>query len=233
MERGISKVMLALDNMTDQEIREFLNAHGAPLKIVKIGMEAFYRYGPSFVAEISKQYGLEIFLDLKLHDIPNTVSKAIHSLKGLPIAFLTIHLSGGEKMIRAAQLAMHESLPKAKLLGVSVLTSLDEEDCQKIWQRNTDEVFHSLYEIALKSEIDGIVCSGFELAQAFEIERANNSQRAPIKVCPGIRFENSTKDDQSRVMTPKEAFDKGANYLVMGRAITTNPKCLTQVELFT
>jgi orotidine-5'-phosphate decarboxylase len=230
MSDNISKVIVALDNMSDLEMKDFLDRHGSNIKVVKIGMEAFYRYGRAFVEEIYQKYQIEIFLDLKLHDIPNTVSKAIKSLAGLPIKFLTIHLSGGVEMIRAAMASRDEHLPNCQLLGVSVLTSLSEDDCQSIWGKNSCDSFKQLYAMAHEAKLDGIVSSGFELEIATEIDSQLN--HSPIKVCPGIRFTHSDHQDQKRVMSPADAFSKGANFLVMGRAITQDPSTLEKAELF-
>lgn len=230
MTNNISKVIVALDNMSDLEIKEFLDLHGKNIELVKIGMEVFYRYGRSFVEEIHNKYQVGIFLDLKLHDIPNTVSKAIKSLSGLPVTFLTIHLSGGVEMIKAALNSRDQHLKECKILGVSVLTSLSDEDCQSIWDKDSQETFKKLYLLAHRSGIDGIVSSGHELEIAKEIDLREN--RSPIKVCPGIRFSHSDNQDQKRVMTPAKAFNTGANYLVMGRAITQEPEVLNKPELF-
>jgi len=230
MDRNINRVIVALDNMSDKEIQTFLDLHGKYIKTIKIGMEAYYRYGRDFVQRLSEKYGLDIFLDLKLHDIPNTVSKAIASLSGLDIKFLTIHLSGGLKMINAASESAAEHLPNCKLLGVSVLTSLSEDDCTEIWDKSSQMVFENLYRIAHNSKIDGIVSSAHELEHATKMD--NRQGRSPIKVCPGIRFSNNSNDDQQRVMTPKDAFNQGANYLVMGRAIINSPEVLQDPALF-
>ena len=118
------RIIVALDNMNEEEVCTFLDKSKQTYKTVKIGLELFYLLGPDFVKKIHHQYGVDIFLDLKLHDIPNTVSKAIRSLRNLPVKFLTVHLTGGKNMLSEALEEAKHSLPDTKLLGVSFLTSL-------------------------------------------------------------------------------------------------------------
>lgn len=219
------QVIVALDNMPREDILNFLSKAGPRLQFIKIGLEMFCKYGPSFVNEVHSKFGQKIFLDLKLHDIPNTVAKSIHSLEGLPIDLLTIHLSGGRKMIESALQAAKQAIPQTKLLGVSYLTSLGDEDLKEMWDINPSQVeesFKRLFSLALDVDLHGIVLSSRELPWAQEVE--NDLSKEFIKVCPGIRFEdeiqNQVIQDQKRVETPASAFLKGANYLVMGRSLT-------------
>lgn len=214
------KVFVALDNMTDIEILSFLEENKDHLSLIKIGLEVYLKYGNEFIQKINKLFHFEIFLDLKLHDIPNTVASSIKSLKGLKIDFLTLHLSGGASMLAMAKEARDKYLPGTKLIGVSILTSLDESDCLEIFNQKTNEAFTHLIAIAQRTKLDGIVCSGFELGLM-----AKDSPL--ITICPGIRVaEDNCSDDQKRVMTPAQAFQSGANYLVMGRAIRNNPSLM-------
>ena len=142
--KAIDKVIVALDNMDRSDINDFLSISKNNFSTYKIGMELFYLYGQNIVNEIYDKTGAEIFLDLKLHDIPNTVKKAITSLKGLPIKFLTIHLAGGENMLKMAQIEAQTSLPKTKLLGVSYLTSLSENDFSANWNMDKLQTEKSL-----------------------------------------------------------------------------------------
>ncbi len=214
----INKVIPALDGMNKTEVFEFLDKIGDNFEVVKIGMELFYKEGHSIVNEIHSKTGKKIFLDLKLYDIPNTVRGAIKSLSGLPIEFLTIHLSGGDEMIQGALEQAKQSLPTTKLLGVSYLTSLDDSYFHAIQDLKSDDIseaFKRLFDLAEKTSIHGIVCSPLELEQT--------KNYSFLKVCPGIRFQDEIEGgnlgDQKRVLSPKDAMGRGASYLVMGRSL--------------
>ena len=148
-------------------------------------------------------------LDLKLHDIPNTVKKSIQGLVSLPISMLTIHTSGGKEMMMAAMMAV--SGTQIKIFGVTALTSLNNDDANQIFQRTTYEQVSAMLDLAEDAGIDGVVCSPHELELV--------SKRNLLSITPGIRLQESN-DDQKRVMTPKKAIDLGADYLVIGRPIT-------------
>jgi len=221
--KEMDKIFLALDNMTREEVFSFLDEHGKNIKLIKIGMELFYKYGPTLLREVKEKYNVSIFLDLKLHDIPNTVSSAIKSLKDLDIDFLTVHISGGQSMLEASRKSCSEHLPKTKLIGVSILTSIDEQECLSVYNQSLSDTFKTFLRSAIKAKLDGIVCSPHELAFISKDDKI-------FTICPGIRTEVSTKDDQKRVTTPKEAFQKGANYLVMGRALRHKPELITYLN---
>jgi orotidine-5'-phosphate decarboxylase len=222
----MKKIMVALDDMDEAQAIGFLERWPkGSLPTIKIGLEMYYRFGPSFVREIYNRFGVDIFLDLKLHDIPNTVSKSIRSLKSLPIKFLTIHLSGGEKMIASALSEARVSLPDTKILGVSFLTSLGENDLKELFGIAPNEIklgFERLFNIAYKTKIDGVVLSAKELEWFNHLQ--SNYSHIPLKVTPGIRFSDEIASgeisDQVRVETPESAFKKGADYLVLGRSLT-------------
>lgn len=229
------KVFVALDNMDREEIFAFLSREDNSLPNIKLGLEMFNRYGPDFIGEIHEKFGRKIFLDLKLHDIPNTVGKAIASLKGLPIEFLTIHLSGGREMILQAMEQAKTSLPNTRILGVSYLTSLDTSDFKEIWDIPEDaiaEAFIRLFKLALSTKIHGVVCSAHELPLISALERESN--HVLTKVTPGIRFSDEIASgkiqDQKRVMCPQDAFKAGANYLVMGRSLTRSSDLLSRIN---
>ena len=156
--------------------------------------------------------GFDIFLDLKLHDIPNTIKKSIYGLKNLPIKMLTIHTTGGKEMMEAAMEATSNT--KLKIFGVTALTSLSNVDTNNIFQRTVFEQVSKMLDLAELAGIDGVVCSPHELELL-------TKRTSLLSITPGIRLENSV-DDQKRVMTPKEAIDLGADYLVIGRPITTS-----------
>lgn len=215
------KVMVALDNFKDKaSLDSFLENLPQDLPIVKIGLEMFYRYGPDFVFQVKEKYNKEIFLDLKLHDIPNTVAKSMEALMDLPISFLTVHLSGGKEMLEACQTVRERHNSNINVLGVSYLTSLDKTNFNDLYGIEEEQIptyFHRLFSLAAQTGTQGIVCSANELPLL-------NDYPKLLKVCPGIRFSDEVSKglvgDQKRVLTPSEALNNGANYIVMGRSLT-------------
>ena len=209
-------VFVAMD-MTELAQVEALAVQFSPhVAGVKLGLEFFNAHGREGVARVAAQ-GVPVFLDLKLHDIPNTVEKAVRSLAGLPVVLLTIHASGGSEMIRRAVLGAREALgPEAKVIAVTVLTSLDAADVQAIgFAQGPLEQAVRLAMLAKDAGAHGVVCSPLEIAAI----RAACGQDF-VLVVPGIRPEGSDAADQKRSMTPKAALDAGATYLVIGRPIT-------------
>ena len=164
--------------------------------------------------------GFDIFLDLKLHDIPNTVKKSIQGLSSLPIKMLTIHTSGGRLMMESAMEAIKGT--DIKVFGVTALTSLSDIDTNQIYQRTAADQVNTMLDIAEEAKIDGVVCSPHEL----DLVTARGSL---LSITPGIRL-SDLNDDQTRVMTPKQAIDLGANYLVIGRPITNSPNPLKELQ---
>lgn len=233
--KDLSNIMLALDNFSKDELFFKLTETQNQLKTVKVGLELFCKYGPDLITEIYSKFECDIFLDLKLHDIPNTVKKSIASLEGLPIKFLTLHLSGGREMLIQAKEQAKLSLPNTKVLGVSYLTSLTPKDFKSIWDLNENDIenaFQRLFKLAIDTKIDGIVCSANELEIINDIEKGHCTNL--IKVCPGIRFkdeiDSGNTHDQNRVLDPKNAFMNGADYLVMGRSLTQSTEIKERIE---
>ncbi|MFG1486904.1 orotidine-5'-phosphate decarboxylase [Halobacteriovorax sp. RZ-1] len=220
----MDKTFVALDGMTRQEVFGLLSDY-PQIKNVKVGLELFLRYGRDFVKELSHKYQVQIFLDLKLHDIPTTVAKACATLEGLNIRFLTVHATGGAKMLELAQESISKAVANCEILAVTILTSHNEDDIEGIWGRTHKEALTSLLNEVAASSVRGIVCSGadLEIVKEFEEKASLNF----TKVCPGIRL-GSDHDDQVRVMTPQAAMDAGANFLVVGRPITKNPEVLRE-----
>lgn len=215
----INKIIVALDQMTLEEIDIFLSRKDNTLAFVKIGLELFLKHGRDLVLKIHSQYEKKIFLDLKLHDIPVTVEKAIASLEGLPIDFLTIHIGGGEAMMKAAVDSRDTYIPNCKILGVSFLTSLESHDLSQLFGiSDMDEAFNRLFQAADTAGIDGVVCS------PHEVKLLKSKHSSLVAVTPGIRFideiEASVTQDQKRVLDPQSAFNEGSDYLVMGRSLT-------------
>lgn len=178
---------------------------------LKLGLEFFVANGAQGVREMG-QIGLPIFLDLKLHDIPNTVAKAIQALGGLEPAILTVHASGGQAMLEDAKAAAPSG---TKVVAVTMLTSLDDNDLAAtgVQGRAHDHVLR-LTELAQRSGVDGIVCSGEE------VEAAHRNWPKGFFVVPGVRPADGVAGDQKRIVTPRQALDRGASVLVVGRPIT-------------
>jgi orotidine-5'-phosphate decarboxylase len=177
--------------------------------MIKIGSVSFNALGHQAISYASNK-GFKIFLDLKLHDIPNTVKKSIKGLVSLPIDMMTIHTSGGLEMMKAAKKAVDGT--DIKIFGVTALTSLSDEDTSLIFKRTAAEQVNTMLDLAEQAGIDGVVCSPHELSLATKRESL-------LSITPGIRLKDSN-DDQNRVMTPKDALKQGANFLVIGRPIT-------------
>ena len=201
---------LALDVSSADEALRLVEQTAASVGVYKIGMQLFYAEGPALVRRIKGQ-GRKVFLDLKLHDIPNTVASAVRSLTPLGVDFLTLHAGGGPAMLRAAA----DAAGDMRLLAVTVLTSMDGEELQSVGiaQPPADQVLQ-LALLAQAVGIGGLVCSAHEA----KLLRQSLGSDAFL-VCPGIRPPGSDQGDQKRVATPVEALADGANLLVIGRPI--------------
>lgn len=210
-----SRIIVAIDRMTQADAHADLKRVGPRLAFVKLGLEFFVANGPQGVRAVTGP--LPLFLDLKLHDIPNTVAGGVRAACSVSPRFVTIHTSGGEAMMRAAAEATKAAgSSRPMLLGITALTSLDEADLKAIGQTGPvrDQV-RRLAALAQTSGLDGVVCSPHEL----EALRADCG-REFLLVTPGIRPAAAGADDQKRAMTPAEAIRRGADYLVIGRPIT-------------
>jgi len=203
------QIITAVDESNLDLFKEIIDSLDSDLCMVKIGSVSFNALGHEAVLYAANK-GFDIFLDLKLHDIPNTVKKSIKGLVSLPIKMLTIHTSGGKQMMEAAMQAVEGS--NIKVFGVTALTSLSDTDTNKIYKRDAVDQVEAMLDLAEESGIDGVVCSPHEL-------HLLAARESLLSITPGIRLRNSD-DDQSRVMTPKEAIHLGANYIVVGRPIT-------------
>ena len=205
------KIIVAIDTFDFEKANAILEQLNPDHCLVKIGSVVFNALGKSFLKHASSQ-GFKIFLDLKLHDIPNTVYETITGFNDCKIDMLTVHLSGGEKMLRKAMLA-GKSI-NTKVIGVSMLTSLEEEDSLTLFGNTVEDQINNLFKIAVKVNIDGIVCSPHELEIANTMLGSHS-----IKITPGIR-DTTAEDDQARTMSAKEAIERGSTFLVIGRPIT-------------
>ena len=204
-------IIVAIDEIDFKKASSIVDNLDSKKCMVKIGSVAFNSIGPDIIFYAAKK-GFDIFLDLKLHDIPNTIKKSIEGLISYPINMLTVHASGGREMMSAAMEAV--SGTNIKIFGVTILTSLNDDDTNEIFQRTSSEQVRMMLDLAESARIDGVVCSPHELELA-------KKRESLLSITPGIRLQNSN-DDQKRVMTTKEAIDLGADYLVIGRPITAS-----------
>ena len=214
MSKHDCKLMLALDLPDRESALDMLTKLRGNLEWVKIGLQMYLAYGSDFVREVADM-GFKIFLDLKLYDIPNTVASAIKSLKGLPISMLTIHTSGGREMMKFALDAAKETNPDLLLLGVTVLTSFNDEGLAETGvSRPSAQQVENLAKLAVDCGMKGLVCS------PLEIEALRKILPADVKlVTPGIRPAGSDANEQKRIMTPALAAEIGSSYIVVGRPI--------------
>ncbi|MGB9836187.1 MAG: orotidine-5'-phosphate decarboxylase [Candidatus Saccharicenans sp.] len=217
------KIIIALDVKNKEQARQVLESL-PEARIFKVGLELFTAEGPHML-DLVKSYGKEVFLDLKLHDIPNTVAGAIRAAVKHEVTMLTLHTSGGREMMKKAvetarETAEKENKPLPMILGVTVLTSLKDDDLKEIgFSTGAAEQVLRLARLARETGIGGIVCS----PQEIELLRKELGPDLKI-VTPGIRPAWAEAQDQKRIMTPAEAIQKGADFLVIGRPITQAPQ---------
>lgn len=214
------RLIVALDTADRAKAESLVEQLGDAVCFYKVGMELFYSQGPDIVRYL-RQRGKDVFLDLKLHDIPNTVAQALRPLVGLGVSLVNVHASGGGKMMQTAVEALREEAAKLQvacpaLIAVTVLTSMDQEQWADLGCARTigDQVLE-LAKLSQQSGLDGVVASSQEAA----LIRSACGESFKI-VTPGIRPSGSATDDQARIMTPADALKAGADYLVVGRPIT-------------
>lgn len=214
------KPIVALDFNKAADVFAFLDLFGDEKLNIKIGMELFYSSGPDIVIDLIES-NHDIFLDLKLHDIPNTVKQAMKVLANLGIGMVNVHATGGRKMMEAAREGLEQGTPagskRAKLIAVTQLTSLSEEEFkaeQKSMLTLEESIAHYA-DLAAQAGLDGVVCSPLEAKVIHE----TISPRF-LTVTPGIRLEKERTDDQTRIATPADAARLGSDYIVVGRPIT-------------
>lgn len=210
-------VIIACDFSSAAKTFEFLDKFTGRKPFVKIGMELFYAEGPAIVKEIKKR-GHKIFLDLKLHDIPNTVKKAMSVLSNLDVDLCNLHAGGTVRMMEAALEGLtREDGTRPLLIAVTQLTSTDQESMENdlLIKEPIDKVVMHYAENAKKAGLDGVVCSPLEAGKVHDI-----CGKEFITVTPGVRFADGDVGDQKRVMTPAEAKKIGSDYIVVGRPIT-------------
>lgn len=210
-------VIVACDFASAEKTYEFLDLFTERKPFVKIGMELFYSEGPQIVREIKKR-GHKIFLDLKLHDIPNTVKKSMAVLSKLDVDITNLHASGTVRMMEAALEGLtREDGTRPLLIAVTQLTSTDQESMENdlLIKESIDKVVMHYAENAKKAGLDGVVCSPLEAEKVH-----NTCGKDFLTITPGVRFADGDIGDQKRVMTPAEAKKIGSDYIVVGRPIT-------------
>lgn len=211
------KVIVALDFANENEAMQLVNQLDPKLCKLKVGKELFTAFGPEFVKKLVA-LKFDVFLDLKFHDIPTTVKKAVTAAANLGVWMLNVHALGGYEMVSAAREGIEQSNVKNKpyLIAVTVLTSTNQSMLDSLgFNCSIEDLVVSLGETAIKSGADGLVCSALEVES---LRKTLGDQ--PLLVTPGIRPQGSSTDDQQRIMTPAKALNAGSSYLVIGRPIT-------------
>lgn len=209
------RLIVALDVPTAAAAHKIVAAVGDSARIYKVGMQLYTAEGPQIVRDLVAS-GRQVFLDLKYHDIPNSVASAVKEAAKLGVRMLSVHASGGGKMLRAAVEAARNANPSTMVLGVTVLTSLDNRDLEHAGVRgNVGDQVSRLAALALSNRCAGVIASAQEAA-ALRVELGDDF----LIVTPGVRPAGAGQDDQARIVTPSEAIAAGASYIVVGRPIT-------------
>jgi len=208
------RLIVALDVSSAAQAQKIVATLGEAVTFYKVGMQLYTAEGPAVVRDLISS-GRRVFLDLKYHDIPNTVASAVREAGKLGVSMLTVHASGGTKMLRAAADAANESNPAMKVVAVTVLTSMNQEDLNEIIHGNLQEQVVHLAGVALNAGCHGAVSSARE-AKTLRARLGNDF----LVVTPGVRPAGAAHGDQARVVTPAEAIAAGATHIVVGRPIT-------------
>src|SRR6185437_3851313 len=218
------RLIVALDVSSAAAAQKIVTALGDSVHVYKVGMQLYTAEGPGIVRDL---VGAErrVFLDLKYHDIPNTVGAAVREAGKLGVSLLTVHGSGGSKMLRAATEAARESNPALKVIAVTVLTSMDQDELNEIMQGNLEEQVVHVAGLALKAGCHGVVSSAREV-RALRTRMGNDF----LVITPGVRPAGAAHGDQARVVTPAEAIAAGSTHLVVGRPITAAPNPAREAE---
>lgn len=214
-------IIVALDVPSLDDARALISTVGDAAGLYKIGLEQYMAHGPAAVEAVR---GYDVFLDVKLHDIPTTVARALANLQPLNVAMVNVHALGGRAMLDAAAGAKGD----ATLLAVTILTSLDDADLKELGLPPAADAVPNLALLARDSGCDGVVCAPTDIASVREVCGENF-----VIVTPGVRPAGSAKDDQARTLTPRQALDAGADYLVIGRPITraSDPRAAAEAIL--
>jgi orotidine-5'-phosphate decarboxylase len=219
-------IVVALDFDKQAEAFNLIDQLDPSLCRLKIGKEMFTHFGPNFVQDVQNK-GFDVFLDLKFHDIPNTVAKAVKAAADLGVWMVNVHASGGTRMMKAAREILTPYGDDAPLLiAVTVLTSMSQEDLVELGiNRQPHEHVNFLAGLAHQSGMDGVVCS----AQEAQMLKTNYGKEFKL-VTPGIRTADASSDDQKRIMTPQRAVEAGSDFLVIGRAITKSANPIATMQ---
>ena len=221
----LNPIILAIDTKSDLEAYEISQEVSGYVGAIKLGLEYFDTYGPEGIRKI-QEIGIPIFLDLKLHDIPMTVKKTIETLSDINPAIINVHAFGGQQMMKYALEGLGEASKNTSLVAVTVLTSLNDDDMAILGiNYPVKDLVKNLAKLTKDSGLAGVVCSAEEIVLVRKV-----CGKDFIIIVPGIRPEGSQKDDQKRVMTPKQAISLGADYLVIGRPITKSKDLLSKVK---
>ena len=205
-------IILALDTKEIAQAASWIKASRESISHFKVGLEFYLRHGAQGIEKLRAENDFELFLDLKLYDIPNTVKGAVESVASLKPKFLTVHAAGGDKMIKAAV----DALPNGSITAVTVLTSFSEAEFAQMGQKNSiEETTKSWAQMAISSGATSLVCSPFEVNAL----RALSS--TVTLITPGVRVEGDAAGDQARIMSPSQAISAGADFVVIGRSITS------------
>lgn len=216
----MTELIVALDTHLPERAREWVGQLGNRVGFYKVGMELFTSAGPAMITWLKEQ-GKRVFLDLKFHDIPNTASKAVAAAADLGVDLCTVHASGGSEMLRACS----ENCGSAKLLAVTVLTSIDQHQLEGIGiKRPVVDQVRAMANLAQDSGIHGVICAPTDLVALADFPGLF------LRVTPGIRPQGSTSGDQKRIMTPFQAARDGASHIVVGRPITQAPDPVQAAE---
>lgn len=219
------KIIVALDYPNEQEAMQLIRQLDPTKCRLKVGKELFTASGPNLIDAIHKE-NFEVFLDLKFHDIPNTVAKACKAASNLGVWMLNVHASGGLEMMQAAKAAVDETTTDSLLIAVTVLTSMNQATLSRLGvQTPLAEHVVNLASLTKEAGLNGVVCSAQEAA-ALKAALGKDF----CLVTPGIRPANAAKDDQTRIVTPQDAFKLGSHYLVIGRPITKSEDPLKALE---
>lgn len=223
-----SRLIVALDFDNADKALALVDQLHPELCKLKVGKELFTSAGPGLVKELVHR-GFDVFLDLKFHDIPNTCAKAVLSAANLGVWMVNVHAGGGVRMMRAAKEALdsYQGGRRPLLIGVTVLTSMDESDLAQLGiDKSPEELVANYAQLVFESGLDGVVCSAKECAML-----KGRFGDGFHRVTPGIRPSGSVSDDQRRVVTPEEAMKLGSSYIVVGRPITQseNPKAVCEM----
>jgi orotidine-5'-phosphate decarboxylase len=214
-----SRIIVALDYTDQKQALNFIDRTSPDLCKLKVGKELFTRSGPRFVESLVAK-GFDVFLDLKYHDIPNTVRQAVYAAGQLGVWMVDVHALGGVSMLEAAREGIEMiGVNRPYLIAISLLTSMSKTDLQQLGIEQEPQAFvERLARLAIDSGLDGLVCSAQEARGLREM-----LGDAPLLVTPGIRPEGFAGDDQQRIATPHQAITDGASYLVIGRPVTQHP----------